>query len=54
MLTNSTYLDTCDDGLNTKFIEHLFMEESKNRLNDYYNNRYNGEIHIYFYSQRFY
>lgn len=54
MLTNSTYLDTCDDGLNTKFIEHLFMEESKNRLNDYYNNRYNGEIHVYFYSQRFY
>uniref|UniRef100_A0A1I8MLB9 Major facilitator superfamily (MFS) profile domain-containing protein n=1 Tax=Musca domestica TaxID=7370 RepID=A0A1I8MLB9_MUSDO len=42
MLTNSTYLDTCDDGLNTKFIEHLFMEESKNRLNDYYNNRYNA------------
>uniref|UniRef100_A0A1A9V3B0 Major facilitator superfamily (MFS) profile domain-containing protein n=1 Tax=Glossina austeni TaxID=7395 RepID=A0A1A9V3B0_GLOAU len=37
MLTNSTYLDTCDDGLNTKFIEHLFMEESKNRLNEYYN-----------------
>lgn len=46
MLTNSTYLDTCDtgDGLNTKFIEHLFMEESKNRLNDYYNNRYNGKL----------
>lgn len=43
MLTNSTYLDTCDDGLNTKFIEHLFMEESKNRLNDYYSNRYNGK-----------
>lgn len=43
MLTNSTYLDTCDDGLNNKFIEHLFMEESKNRLNDYYNKRYNGE-----------
>ncbi|XP_065368220.1 uncharacterized protein Sln [Calliphora vicina] len=42
MLTNSTYLDTCDDGLNTKFIEHLFMEESKNRLNDYYNNKYNA------------
>ncbi|XP_013105405.2 uncharacterized protein LOC106085634 [Stomoxys calcitrans] len=42
MLTNSTYLDTCEDGLNTKFIEHLFMEESKNRLNDYYSNRYNA------------
>ncbi|XP_075166865.1 monocarboxylic acid transporter silnoon [Haematobia irritans] len=42
MLTNSTYLDTCEDGLNAKFIEHLFMEESKNRLNDYYSNRYNA------------
>ncbi|XP_067627643.1 monocarboxylate transporter 14 [Eurosta solidaginis] len=39
MLTGSTYLDTCDGTLNNKFIEHLFMEESKNRLNDLYSGK---------------
>ncbi|EDW79687.1 uncharacterized protein Dwil_GK17886 [Drosophila willistoni] len=39
MLTTSTYLgDTCDvvvsnNELNDKFIEHLFLEESKNHIN---------------------
>ncbi|XP_055855454.1 uncharacterized protein LOC129918767 [Episyrphus balteatus] len=38
LLTNSTYLDSCDEtASNKKFIEHLFLEESKNRRNDYYN-----------------
>ncbi|XP_055904859.1 uncharacterized protein LOC129940519 [Eupeodes corollae] len=38
LLTNSTYLDSCDESAsNKKFIEHLFLEESKNRRNDYYN-----------------
>ncbi|EDX06669.1 GD10818 [Drosophila simulans] len=39
ILTTSTYLDTCDVGagheLSDKFIEHLFLEESKNHLNYY-------------------
>ncbi|KAH8401430.1 hypothetical protein KR009_005445, partial [Drosophila setifemur] len=39
ILTTSTYLDTCEVGtgheLNDKFIEHLFLEESKNHLNYY-------------------
>uniref|UniRef100_W8AK44 Monocarboxylate transporter 12 n=1 Tax=Ceratitis capitata TaxID=7213 RepID=W8AK44_CERCA len=39
MLTGSTYLDTCDATLNNKFIEHLFLEESKNRLNDLYSGK---------------
>ncbi|XP_017020039.1 monocarboxylate transporter 9 [Drosophila kikkawai] len=42
ILTTSTYLDTCELGrgneLNDKFIEHLFLEESKNHLN-YYNSK---------------
>lgn len=38
-LTNSTYLDSCDDRINKKYIEHLFLEESKNRLNDYYSSK---------------
>ncbi|XP_037956194.1 monocarboxylate transporter 12-like [Teleopsis dalmanni] len=42
VLTNSTYLNTCEDGLSTKYIEHLFLEESKNRLNDYYS----GKNHV--------
>lgn len=38
LLTNSTYLDSCDESAsNKKFIEHLFLEESKNRKNDFYN-----------------
>ncbi|XP_017011040.1 monocarboxylate transporter 9 [Drosophila takahashii] len=39
ILTTSTYLDTCEVGagheLSDKFIEHLFLEESKNHLNYY-------------------
>ncbi|XP_020800681.1 uncharacterized protein LOC110178009 [Drosophila serrata] len=39
ILTTSTYLDTCELGrgneLSDKFIEHLFLEESKNHLNYY-------------------
>ncbi|XP_001361817.5 uncharacterized protein Sln isoform X2 [Drosophila pseudoobscura] len=39
ILTTSTYLDTCevvgDNELSDKFIEHLFLEESKNHLNYY-------------------
>lgn len=34
--TSSTYLGTIK-GDKKQYIEHLFMEESKNRLNDYYN-----------------
>lgn len=34
--TSSTYLGTIN-GDKKQYIEHLFMEESKNRLNDYYN-----------------
>lgn len=37
IFTNSTYLTTCDDASNKKLIEPFFLEESKNRLNDYYN-----------------
>lgn len=35
--TNTTYLGSTDEPLNKKYIEHLFLEESKNRLNDFYN-----------------
>ncbi|XP_034136216.1 uncharacterized protein LOC117588794 isoform X1 [Drosophila guanche] len=39
ILTTSTYLDTCEvvggNELSDKFIEHLFLEESKNHLNYY-------------------
>ncbi|KAI8040054.1 hypothetical protein M5D96_007479 [Drosophila gunungcola] len=45
ILTTSTYLDTCEVGagheLNDKFIEHLFLEESKNHLN-YYSSKQPG------------
>lgn len=34
--TSSTYLGSIK-GDKKQYIEHLFMEESKNRLNDYYN-----------------
>lgn len=34
--TSSTYMGTINDE-KKQYIEHLFMEESKNRLNDYYN-----------------
>lgn len=46
ILTTSTYLDTCELGraneLSDKFIEHLFLEESKNHLN-YYASKQPGE-----------
>lgn len=42
-LTNSTYLDSFDETLDKKFIEYLFLEESKNRINDYYNTNKFGE-----------
>lgn len=35
--TNTTYIGSTDEPLNKKYIEHLFLEESKNRINDYYN-----------------
>ncbi|XP_055372340.1 monocarboxylate transporter 12 [Condylostylus longicornis] len=37
LLTGSTYLNSADDLPDPKFIEHLFLEETKNRINDYYN-----------------
>lgn len=46
ILTNSTYMDTCDGALSSKYIEHLFMEESKNRLNDYYTANKIGEFQL--------
>lgn len=45
ILTNSTYLTSCGEPADAKYIEHLFMEESKNRLNDYYNSR-NGKFFL--------
>lgn len=48
ILTTSTYLDTCDVGagheLSDKFIEHLFLEESKNHLNYYASKQPGGSI----------
>lgn len=36
--TNTTHLSAYDDPvMNKKYIEQLFLEESKNRINDYYN-----------------
>lgn len=38
--TSTTYVSSADDPLslgNKKYIEHLFLEESKNRINDNYN-----------------
>lgn len=35
--TNTTYIGSTDEPTNKKYIEHLFLEESKNRINDYYN-----------------
>lgn len=35
-ITNTTFLGTTNDDAK-RYIEHLFMEESKNRLNDFYN-----------------
>ncbi|XP_037032883.1 uncharacterized protein LOC119071889 [Bradysia coprophila] len=37
LTTNTTYIGSVDEPTNKKYIEHLFLEESKNRINDYYN-----------------
>lgn len=42
--TTTTYLGSTDEPINKKYIEHLFMEESKNRINDYYNTNKFGEF----------
>lgn len=42
-ITNSTFLGTTNNDAK-RYIEHLFMEESKNRLNDYYNTNKLGKI----------
>lgn len=34
--TNSTYIGSTNEDAK-QYIEHLFMEESKNRINDFYN-----------------
>lgn len=43
--TNLTFL-TAYDGDAKRYIEHLFMEESKNRLNDLYNTNKLGRFSI--------
>lgn len=42
-ITNSTFLGTTNNDAK-RYIEHLFMEESKNRHNDYYNTNKLGKI----------
>lgn len=42
--TNTTYIGSTDEPMNKKYIEHLFLEESKNRINDYYNTNKFGTI----------
>src|ERR1700744_2467275 len=51
LTTNTTYIGSLDEPNNKKYIEHFFLEESKNRINDYYNtNKFVGAnekpIHI--------
>lgn len=51
LTTNTTCIGSIDEPNNKKYIEHLFLEESKNRINDYYNtNKFVGAnekpIHI--------
>lgn len=44
--TNTTYVGSADDPSaisNKKYIEHLFLEESRNRMNDFYNKNKFGE-----------
>lgn len=44
--TNTTYVGSGDDAAamgNKKYIEHLFLEESRNRMNDFYNKNKFGE-----------
>lgn len=50
--TNTTYLGSTDEPINKKYIEHFFLEESKNRINDYYNTNKFGMLDfdiIFFY-----
>lgn len=35
--TGTTYVGSAQDPLDRKYIEHLFLEETLNRLNDNYN-----------------
>lgn len=42
-ITNSTFLSSNDAK---RYVEHLFMEESKNRLNDFYNTNKLGKFTI--------
>lgn len=50
--TSTTYVGSVDDDAtaaaaalgNKKYIEHLFLEESKNRMNDFYNKNKFGEF----------
>lgn len=44
LATNTTYIGSSDDPTNKKYIEHLFLEESKNRINDYYNTNKFGNV----------
>lgn len=43
--TNLTLLSTTSNSDAKRYIEHLFMEESKNRLNDFYNTNKLGIIY---------
>lgn len=42
--TTSTYISSSEEPLNRKYIEHLFLEETKNKINDYYNTNKFGEL----------
>lgn len=46
LTTNTTYIGSNDEPTNKKYIEHLFLEESKNRINDYYNTNKFGKVLI--------
>lgn len=47
--TNSTYISSSEEPLNNKkYIEHLFLEECKNRMNDFYNTNKFGEFSTLF------
>ena len=49
--TNSTILDHVDDNLNSKFIEHFFLQESNNQLNGLLSRNSTGRSHILSYIQ---
>lgn len=42
--TVTTYVGSTEDPMDRKFIEHLFLEETMNRLNDNYNKNKIGNI----------